>query len=159
MQSNQHSPREREIKSVAAWNGGFEFSVLCFWANTKFPVYWKFPGRFSPFTRKFPSQPEFSPYLDGLVQKKRFFFLSREKFLLDMLRRCHVHIVLALPIAISNVAPGGICRAYFLPAPRLLLQGRYICSGSFLPGQIEYLLRDFCFRAGISAPVVFCQGR
>ena len=140
MQSNQHSPREREIKSVAAWNGGFEFSVLCFWANTKFPVYWKFPGRFSPFTRKFPSQPEFSPYLDGLVQKKRFFFLSREKFLLDMLRRCHVHIVLALPIAISNVAPGGYVQGIFSACSET-------CSGSFLPGQIEFLLRDFYFRA------------
>ena len=158
MQSNQHSPREREIESVAVWNGGFEFSVLYFWANTKFPVYWKFPGRFSLFTRNFRVNQRF-PHIWMGWSKKAFFFFSRENFLLDMPQRCHVHIVLALPIAISNVAPGGICRAYFLPAPRLLLQGRYICSGSFLPGQIEYLLRDFCFRAGISAPVVFCQGR
>ena len=177
MQSNQHSPREREIESVAVWNGGFEFSVLYFWANTKFPVtnpvYWKFPGRFSPFTRKFPSQPEFSPYLDGLVQKKRFFFLLARKlstrhaakmpcthcpcFAYCNQQRCSWGYMQGIFSACSKAFASGqvyllrqfSARADRVFAPRLLLQGRYICSGSFLPGQIEFLLQDFYIRANI----------
>ena len=168
MQSNQHSPREREIKSVAAWNGGFEFSVLCFWANTKFPVYWKFPGRFSPFTRKFPSQPEFSPYLDGLVQKKRFFFLLARKlstrhaakmpcthcpcFAYCNQQRCSWwlcagHIFCLLRDLLRQFS----ARADRVLAPRLLLQGKFLCLHRQFPAKTHACVLH-------CAPTVLCQG-